>query len=186
MILSNIEFYNTPEGDVIYKPLGGSADVLREDNREMVGKIIAVIRDCYPKAFKCLMEIYSKSERNLRHYEFLAVSRFLRCNFGEYDQQSIDIDRNGVLRFEQVHCPMRGECKYEHVICNPELNSKLTEREKDVLMLMAEYKNQDEIAEELFISPCTVKKHRENIKAKLKARNIAEVVQFYNNNKNNL
>jgi len=48
--------------------------------------------------------------------------------------------------------------------------AKLTEREREVLNLMAEGKANAEIAEELFISPHTVKNHVSNILGKLESQ----------------
>jgi len=52
-----------------------------------------------------------------------------------------------------------------------EARAKLTERETQVLRLMAEGKENAQIAEELFISTQTVKKHVSNILAKLEVEN---------------
>ena len=49
-IISNIEFYNTPEGDVMMKELHHPAVVLRETDRPTIEAILAIIRDRYPKA----------------------------------------------------------------------------------------------------------------------------------------
>ena len=40
----------------------------------------------------------------------------------------------------------------------------------------------DEIAAELNLSPCTINRHRENIKAKLKLRSVAELVNYWHEN----
>jgi DNA-binding NarL/FixJ family response regulator len=52
-----------------------------------------------------------------------------------------------------------------------ETRAELTEREGDVLRLVAEGKENNEIAERLFISPQTVKNHISNILAKLQMEN---------------
>jgi DNA-binding NarL/FixJ family response regulator len=66
----------------------------------------------------------------------------------------------------------------ERVRANPgrrvlpaEARAQLTERESEVLRLMAEGKENAQIAEELFISVHTVKNHVSNILAKLEAEN---------------
>ncbi len=179
-LLTNIEFYNTPDGEVMVKEVGKPAYQLQQSNRELVGELLAIIRVRYPKAHKRLMELYSASEMNQVFYEYKVVNRFIRCNFGEYDQQNIDIDHNGRLRFEEVRCPLRGECIHECVICKPELDTHLTEREREVFsMIGGTCLQTEQIAEELNISPCTVNRHRENIKAKLGAKSVAELVSFW-------
>jgi DNA-binding NarL/FixJ family response regulator len=55
----------------------------------------------------------------------------------------------------------------------------LTDRERDVLQLIAEGLTSKEIGERLHISPRTVDKHRQNLKAKLELRNTAELTRFF-------
>jgi DNA-binding NarL/FixJ family response regulator len=54
----------------------------------------------------------------------------------------------------------------------------LTRREIEVLKLMAEGKRTKEIAEILYISPYTVRRHRSNIMEKLNINNLAELVKY--------
>lgn len=113
MLFSNIEFYNTPDGDIMLKEVGKPARPFREADRDIISELLAIIRDRYPKAHAALMELYSKSTMNRTYYEYRVVHRFIRCNFGEYDQYRLDINYRGQLQFEEVRCPLRGECRYE-------------------------------------------------------------------------
>ena len=54
----------------------------------------------------------------------------------------------------------------------------LTMREREVLKLVAEGKTTKEIAEVLFISPYTVRRHRSNIMEKLNIKNLADLVKY--------
>jgi DNA-binding NarL/FixJ family response regulator len=54
--------------------------------------------------------------------------------------------------------------------------SELTEREREIMMLIATGLSNDEIAERLTISPATVKTHASRIMGKLGARDRAQVV----------
>lgn len=56
--------------------------------------------------------------------------------------------------------------------------SKLSEREQEVLRLLALGKSAGETAEELFISNATVETHRRNIKAKLETSSFFELTQY--------
>lgn len=180
--ITNLEFYNTPEGDVMMKELGKPAIQLKDSDRPIIEYMLSIIRDRYPKAHVALMKLYSSSTMNRWHYEFQVVHRFIRCNFGEYDQHNLDINHNGVFQFEEVRCPLRGECEFEGMVCKPELNTNLTERELEVFRLIASNLQTDAIAVELHISPCTVNRHRENIKAKVMANNVAELVAYWHQN----
>jgi DNA-binding response OmpR family regulator len=64
---------------------------------------------------------------------------------------------------------------YDHLKA-PALRNGLTERELEVLHLLADGNDQHTIAERLFITPKTVAKHIEHILTKLPARSRAEAV----------
>ena len=181
--MENVEFYNTPDGDVMYKMQGREVRVLRESDRDVIRDVLAIIRDRYPQAHEALMKLYSVSELNRVYFEYRVVHRFIRCNFGEYDQLHPDIDGLGRFCMEEVRCPLRGECKNEGVICRPKLFSKLTDRELEVMRLVVcDHLKSQEIADELCISPCTVQRHRDNIKAKLGLRTTADMVEWWMKN----
>jgi DNA-binding NarL/FixJ family response regulator len=57
-------------------------------------------------------------------------------------------------------------------------NDTLTQREREVLKLIAEGHKSKEIADLLFISPKTVEKHRSNLMQKLKLHNVAAVTAY--------
>lgn len=56
----------------------------------------------------------------------------------------------------------------------------LTNREVEILKLLAEGKKNQQVADVLFISAATVKKHIENIYAKLQLHSRVELVNWYN------
>lgn len=184
LVLQNIEFYNTPDGAVMLKKHGRPLRELLQSDRDIIEPLLAVLRDRYPSAFSRLSELYSTSEPDRWVFEYKMVHRFCRCNFGEYDQYAPDIDSVGTFHFEEVGCPLRGECIHEGVICKPELNTVLTGREQEVIKLIAGGLQAQEIADMLYISVATVNRHRENIKAKLGFRSIADIVSYYHTNMN--
>ncbi len=57
-------------------------------------------------------------------------------------------------------------------------SAQLTDREKEVLKLIAQEYTTHEIADQLFISTNTVETHRKNLMSKLNAKNIAGLVKF--------
>jgi DNA-binding NarL/FixJ family response regulator len=67
--------------------------------------------------------------------------------------------------------PLLTSYLFQQRISAPKTNrpalAELTQTERQVLKLIAEYKTNNQIAEELYISPLTVKTHRRNISIKL-------------------
>lgn len=174
-----IEFYNTPEGEVMYKQQGKPVQVLTINSRDIITELLDVIQTRYPSAFKALSKLYTVNELNRFLYEFNIVSRFCRCNFGEYDANSPDVDGDGFFHFEEVGCPLRGECCMEGVICKPKLDTKLTDRELQVVELISKGCQAQDIADRLCISVKTVCRHRENVKAKLQIRTLPQLSAYY-------
>ena len=118
-MLEKIEFYNCPDGSIIVKPCDKPMYSYEQSNRALTESMLIIIRDLYPTAFEALAETYPRSERNREFYEYKIVHRFIRCNFGEYDALTYDISKSGDFNFEDVRCPMRGECMFEGIICKP-------------------------------------------------------------------
>ena len=83
--MKSIEFYKTPYGKIMCQPVGEAAREVTESDREMIQEMLQLISERYPKAFEALSCLYSKSQRNRAYFEYQIVSRFIRCNFGEYD-----------------------------------------------------------------------------------------------------
>lgn len=179
------ETYVTPDGAVMIKQDGHSAWELKEtgeQSRAFIQCILEYIRTFHVKAFERLCEEYSKKEPNRLNYEYWIISRFIRCNQGEYDRLSYDIDHSGRLQFEEVCCPLRGECKLENIVCKPEFTSGLSHRETEVLRLIVHHYDTSEIAEKLHLSLHTVNNHRRNIHIKTNTRTIGELVDFWHKN----
>lgn len=63
-------------------------------------------------------------------------------------------------------------------IFDPDVYSEISNREKDVIRLIASEMTTNEIADKLFISPHTVDTHRKNILSKLDVKNAAGIVKF--------
>ncbi|MBD8488197.1 response regulator transcription factor [Echinicola sp. CAU 1574] len=61
---------------------------------------------------------------------------------------------------------------------NNEVFQQLTQREREIILLIAEGKTSAEIADQLFISPTTAAKHRNNILAKTGCNNTSEVIKL--------
>lgn len=160
---------------------GGRNEQVTE-NSEVVKRMISLIREQYPEAYKTLSEIYKKHSLNAPYYQLLIVSRFCRCNFGLLDSSSPDVDARGAFHMEKVSCPLRGECLFEGAICCPKFNSNLSSAELRVMKLVYDGMSNDEIAGELFISPHTVKNHIKSAYLKLGIHEKAEFIRYANDN----
>lgn len=180
------EIYTTPEGCVMIKQDEQSVWELKETgekSRAFINGVLEYLRTFHVKAFEALCEVYSRKEPNRYNYEFWIVSRFIRCNVGEYDRLSYDIDHAGCLQFEEVRCPLRGECKLENIVCKPEFTSGLSHRETEILRLIVNHYEASEIADKLHLSIHTVNNHRRNIHIKTSTRSVAELVDYWHKNK---
>lgn len=131
-----------------------------------------MINNRYPKAAKRLADRYSD--------QFSRVRRFCKCNFGKNDSIP-DIDGEH-MNLEFVHCPLRGECEDENVICNPELSTGLTVRETQVVVEFAKGKLAKEVAYMFQITQRTAEAHKRNIYAKIGINSIGELSAWAHNN----
>jgi DNA-binding CsgD family transcriptional regulator len=151
----------------------GTVTKLDSSNTEMVQFLVEYISTFYPSAYKALTREYEKSKPNKTFFDFLIVSRLIRCNFSALDDVA-DIDTELFAHFEYVNCPMRGECKLANVVCNPEFCNRLSEAEMRVCKLWFEGRSLDSIADELALSQHTIHNHIRNAYARLKVHSRAE------------
>lgn len=178
--MREVEFYITPEGEIMIQQERKPVKPLCQGD-EFIDKLLEVIREFYPEAYSALTDAYKASAQNKPYYKFLMVRRFIKCNFGSYDNV-LDIDHLGRMNFEFVHCPMRGECKHDQIICSPKFNTKLSDREMEVMKLLYEGFTDEEVAEKLFISINTVNNHRKNSFKKLGIHSMADFIRYAKDN----
>ena len=100
MKLLQIEFALCPSGDLLIQDAKG-VRTYREEDRDITDTLFAMIETDYPEAFAALQDFYAKSRHNLLYYKYKVVHRFLRCNFGRFDN-TLDIDARGNMHFEFV------------------------------------------------------------------------------------
>ncbi|MBD5585343.1 MAG: helix-turn-helix transcriptional regulator [Clostridia bacterium] len=159
----------------------GRTEEVTEKDHPLIEEILGRIETYYPEAMKALNECYAKSSLNCTYYNFLRVRRFLKCNFGELDTKDHD-DSDGVFNFEKIVCPLRGECKYENVICMPRFNSTLSDAELRVMKLYYQNESIDRIADNLYLSGNTVRNHIKASFRKLGIHSQAEFITYANRN----
>ncbi len=155
---------------------GRTLEVTEKDT-VLIDEILGRIENFYPKAMEALNKVYEKSSLNIAYYKFLRVRRFLKCNFGDLDTSNHD-EVDGSFNFEKIHCPLRGECKHEGVICQPKFNTRLSAAELRVMKLYYESDNIDRIADKLYLSGHTVKNHIKASYAKLGIHSRAEFIKY--------
>lgn len=101
----------------------------------------------YHGAYLALSSLYKGSAQNPSYYRYRIVSRFARCNFGEYETNVVDISKH-TFHFEQVHCPLRGagDCQLENVVCHPQYTLPLTKQQINIFRMYADGLNTEQIA----------------------------------------
>ncbi len=178
--MKKIEFYITPKGGVMISDSDGTRH-FKESDREFVGDMIEKLSEFYPEALAALSKVFEKKRLNIPHYEYRIVLRFIKCNWGKFDSL-MDIDQFGNLNFEEVECPLRGECCHEGVICKPKFNSNLSGRELEVMRQYYEKTPVEEIACKLFLSIETVKTHKRNVFRRTSSHTLAEFFLYAKTN----
>lgn len=163
-----IEFYISPNGKVMVDCDGAPVTKeYTEAEHELTEEVLDLIKNQYPSAYEALGRLYEKSKPNKRHYDFLRVHRFIRCNFGKFDGLTWDIENN-VLHLEDTACPLKwgNDCPMKGIICKPKPFG-LTTREAEVAKLTCTGRTYDEISEELGITHSTIKNTIQRVKEKL-------------------
>ena len=171
-----LEFY-LYEDELWCKDDQGHNVLVDKTQTELIDKMLSVIREHYPEAYKALQEEYKKSAPNKRLYHYMIVKRFLKCSFGQLDSTCYDVDR-GKMNFERVDCPIRRECKYDGIICSPIYETTLSSQEMAVGKLLYDGFMKEEIAGMLFLSPETVNNHIRHIYKKLGIHEKAEFIKY--------
>lgn len=176
----NIEFY-TVDNELWYLTTEGANERFDETKENVISTIIDRLIEHYPEAYGALAKWYGKSAANVPYYRYLIARRFLRCNFGRLDTTQDDFGKSS-FRFEKVECPLRGECQFEGVVCMPRFNSKLSQKELQVMRLIYNGCSSEEVSERLFLSPFTVKNHIKSVYQKLGIHDKSEFIRYANKN----
>ncbi len=178
--MEQVEFFVSPEGKV-YFDQGNGYEPFKQDDREIIAFILFKLHEFYQPTFDKLAELYAKSKPNKWYFEYKIASRFIRCNFGDLDKLTFDINF-GALNFEEVRCPLRGICDYEGIICKPKLTIAINPEEKKVAKLYAKGSTISDIAMTLQKSVCTVDNQINNVRIKLGLNSCREIIKYFNTN----
>lgn len=92
--------------------------------------------------------------------------------------QAINVVNRGKAYFSPAISDTIVENLYSQSKMKANESNKLTARETEILKLVAEGKTSKQISKELYISPATTAKHRENIMNKLDIHDVAGLTQY--------
>jgi len=104
-----------------------------------------------------------------------------KYNSFDFDVKNAEMqkkDQSVFLRHCLLHKLIRIQKEIEFVNKNVKNFQSLTNREKEVIQLLAYGYNNPEIAEQLFISRFTVEQHRKNINSKLKIKSFTHLMMY--------
>lgn len=166
--MEGIEFYTSPDGNVYYRK-DGQAKRLTKFSAEVINPLITIIRNRFPECYARLATIYKENVSQM-------VDRFIRCNFGEHDLLTPDLE-NDILNFEEVHCPLRGICADERIVCKPKTLVKLGKGEREVVKLYLNGYTFKDIAKKLGKNSATVKSQLLHVRDKLHVKNCREIIK---------
>lgn len=171
--MRNIEFFTDGNGRDLIVNIDGNYQVLTEDDHEVIELMYDIIQSDYTEAFNALKKIYNSR----KDFKYLIVRRFLKCNFAVHDEKP-DVRPDRSFQLEFVSCPMRGECTVEGIVCQAKLNNELSDREIEIVRLIADGLSNEEISNEIHRSPFTIKNHRSNIRRKTGCNNTAALLNW--------
>ncbi len=171
--MKSIEFEVSPLGDKMIVHSDKGIFEFSPEAKDVIQYTLDYFSEYYPEAYAAVLQLYSKAFQ----HKYLMAKRLFKCNLLNRDEKQ-DIDVDGNFKLEFVTCPLRGECRHEGIICMPKFNTKLSDREYEVAKLIAKNLTADQIAEILFISPHTVKNHRNHILNKLNINSVLQIAQF--------
>ena len=134
---------------------------------------IREIKKIYPKVKVLVLTMHKKREFILQALRDGADGFLLKEDAGGELVRAVQTIRNGGKYLSPLLSSVLASLALEKD--EPEI---LTRREKEILKLVAEGKKTREIAEVLYISPNTVRRHRSNVMEKLKIKRLADLVKY--------
>lgn len=176
MVLRKSEFF-VFETEVWLRDSSGRMWLVQMSDYELINTFLDLVSRFYPEAYAALTELYNESAMNPAYYRYKMFLRFIKCNFSNLDIIP-DITEGLKFVFEPVQCPLRGECKYDKVICRPKFAHALSPAETRVMAMVYDDLSEKEIADRLNLSPLTVHTHVRNAYIRLGVHSKAEFVKY--------
>lgn len=185
--ISNFEIVGfSLDGSTLFEEVtNNKADILILDISMPKKDGIEVIKEFSKNGFPCKVIIFSSYDdlKIIKEVMKLGASAYLtkQCA-GENIVEAIQAVANGEEYFSNlVREKIFNTATKDNLKLNkqkPTINSLLTERELEIITLIALEYSGKEISEQLFISTNTVETHRKNIIKKLNAKNTISLVKF--------
>ncbi|UFH34247.1 response regulator [Flavobacterium acetivorans] len=185
--ISNFEIVGfSLDGSTLFEEVtNNKADILILDISMPKKDGIEVIKEFSKNGFPCKVIILSSYDdlKIIKEVMKLGASAYLtkQCA-GENIVEAIQAVANGEEYFSNlVREKIFNTATKDNLKLNkqkPTINSLLTERELEIITLIALEYSGKEISEQLFISTNTVETHRKNIIKKLNAKNTISLVKF--------
>ena len=149
-------------------PKMGGISVLKEIKRD------------FPEIRILMLTIHESDNYVLESFEAGADGYCIKDSSREELMLAIDsvIDGKKFISPGIAENVMKGFLKGQHSLKNKSKWGTVTQREREVLKLLAEGHTNNEIADLLFISVKTVQKHRSNIMTKLNLHNVAALTRY--------
>jgi DNA-binding NarL/FixJ family response regulator len=134
---------------------------------------IREIKKSYPQVKILVLTMHKKREFIRQALRDGADGFLLKEDAGGELIRAVQAIRNGAMYLSPLLSSLLTSLALEE-----DKTEILTMREREVIKLIAEGKRTKEIAEVLFISPYTVRRHRSNIMEKLNLNNLADLVKY--------
>lgn len=176
--LTNCEFFSSPCGDPMLHNKTGTRIVIPSD-RAIIQPFVLKVDTSWPLAAERLNHNYKQFKFNTALFEYKKIRRFINCNLANFDSTP-DIDKNGFWHFEEVFCPLRGECRDENVICKPKFYSGLSVRVLEIMNHYCSNLSPLEIAEITNLSEDTIKTHKRNAFKTINVHSLPEFINYSN------
>ena len=147
---------------------------------EMTGlEASKVLKETYPDIKIIILSMHKEEEYVLECMNQDIMGYVVKDSIGDEIRQAIDKVYEGNKYFSKEVIDIALSTHKKRKNRKKELDEiNLTNREKEVLTLIADGKTNNEVADQLFISERTVEAHRANIMKKVGARNTAELIRI--------
>lgn len=154
------------------------------DNNTSIDKCRKTLSD--PYKLKRLIHKMQQALKTGSCIDFNSLERFSYNNTDRNNPFGYDLEKGNKLKYESsfyranslCHKLIRVQKEFKFVKRNIMYYQELTLREKEIIQLLSNGYNNPEIADQLFISRCTVEQHRKHINHKLHITSFPHLLKY--------